>query len=126
MCRSPSDSTGCYRTTFSVNHAGFNKICGKIKGYQKGSTDAFQAFSNSPSLDNGYVDGMSITVGNPRKHVWTYAVGLSVDGDFTDGIRNCPCARNRGIAPLSFVGEHFYCESGNTGGFVHSQYHTDD
>ena len=41
VCRSSNDSAGCYPTTFSVQHVGFNKICGKIKGYQKGSTDAF-------------------------------------------------------------------------------------
>ena len=76
MCRSPSDSGGCYPTIFSVHHVGYNKICGKIKGYQKGAPDAFQHLS---SLNGQYVDGISITLGSPRKHVWTYAVGLSED-----------------------------------------------
>ena len=57
VCRSPSDSTGCYPTT-SVQHVGFNKICGKIKSNQKRSPDAFQAWSSSTSLDNGYVEGI--------------------------------------------------------------------
>ena len=126
VCRSPSDTAGCYPTTFSVKNVGYNKICGKIKGYQKGSTDAFRAWSSSPSLDNGYVDGISITVGNPRKHVWTYAAGLSDDHNHNGGINNCPCARYPGIVPHSFVGDHYYCESGNTGPFDRSQYHTED
>ena len=54
----------------------YNKICGKVKGYQEGSPSAFGDESR-PSLDTRYVEGISITLGNPRKHVWTYAVGLS-------------------------------------------------
>ena len=123
VCRSPSDSAGCYPTTFSIQKVGFNKICGKIKGYQKGSPDAFIPWS---SLHNGYVDGISITVGNPRNHVWTYAAGLSDDDNLNSGAYNCPCARYQGRAPPSFVGEHYYCESGNTGPFDHNQYYTED
>ena len=126
MCRSPNDTAGCYPTTFSVQQIGFNKICGKIKGYQKGSTDGFQASSSLPSLDNRYVDGISITVGNPRKHVWTYAAGVSDDFNGSGGIYNCPCAKNRGTAPPSFVGEHYYCESGNTGRVDLNRYYTED
>ena len=123
MCRSPNDAAGCYPTTFSVQNVGFNKICGKVKGYQKGSPDAFVAQS-PPSINNIYVHGISITVGNPRKHVWTYAAGLG--DDFNFGNNNCPCARFPRIAPPSFVGEHYYCESGNTGSFHYNQYHTKD
>ena len=125
MCRSPSNSAGCYPTIFSTQQIGFNKICGKIKGYQKASTDAFEASLSSPSLDNGYVDGISITVGKPRKHVWTYAAGASDDQKY-DGGYNCPCAKHPGAAPPSFVGEHYYCESGNTGIVEFTQYYTGD
>ena len=125
MCRSPSNSAGCYSSNFSANKVNYNKICGKVKGYQKGSPSAFAEVSN-PSLNNGYVEGISITLGNPRKHVWTYAVGLSDDGNYGSGAHNCPCAIHQGRAPPSFVGDHYYCESGNTGGFFNSQYHTED
>ena len=126
MCRSPSNNAGCYPTTFSVQNVKYNKICGKIKGYQKGSPDGFQEWSSFPSLDNGYVDGISTTLGNPRKHLWTYAIGLSDDDNFGSGAHNCPCARYPGTAPPSFVEEHYYCESGNTGRFDVSEYYTDD
>ena len=66
-----------------------------------------------PSLDEKYVDGISITSGNPRKHVWTYAVGLSDDYNYP--CCNCPCAKHPGPDPPPFVGSHYYCESGNTG-----------
>ena len=69
--------------------------------------------ATSRSLDGVYVDGISITSGNPRKHVWTYAVGLSDDYNYPQ--LNCPCANTPGPDPPPFVGSHYYCESGNTG-----------
>ena len=96
VCRSPSDSAGCYSSMFSTYNVG------KVRGYQKGSPSAFAEVS-VPSLDNGYVEGISITLGNPRKHVWTYAIGLSDDGNHQSGIHNCPCARNRGLHLLENI-----------------------
>ena len=125
MCRSPSNNTGCYSSTFPVNKVSYNRICGKVIGYQKGSPSAFAEVSN-PSLNNGYVEGISIMLGNPHKHVWTYAVGLSDNGNYGGGVHNCPCAIIQGRAPPSFIGDHYYCESGNTEAFDNSQYHTED
>ena len=106
---------------------GFNKICGRIKAFQKGSIGAFNGFSDSPSLNSGYCDGISITVGNPRKHIRIYAAGHKDDSSNLDN-QNCPCAVNPGIAPPSFVGEHYYCESRSEGGilFNRNRYYTDD
>ena len=47
-------------------------------GYQFGAPDAF----NTPrcpgfcTIDKPYVDGVSVTHGSPRMHIWTYAAGL--------------------------------------------------
>ncbi|XP_065888599.1 uncharacterized protein [Dysidea avara] len=123
LCRSPNDNAGCYSTHFHVNKVSYNKICGRVKGYQKGSPTAFERVSN-PSLDNGYVEGISITLGSPRKHVWTYAVGLSDDHNYP--VYNCPCAKYPGPSPPAFVGNHYYCESGDTGAFSNSPYYTTD
>ena len=95
-------SAGCYSADFSTNSTSYSKLCGKVKGYQKGTMDAFFPFAHahgnvngympsttSRSLDGVYVAGISITSGNPRKHVWTYAVGLSDDYNYTHA--NCPC-----------------------------------
>ena len=68
---------------------------------------------------------MSITLGDPRKHVWTYAVGISDIQDFHVP-SNCPCADVRGIDPPSFVSDHYYCESGNAGGSNTDAYYTTD
>ena len=113
MCRSPSDDSGCYSTVFSVNGMAYNEIRGMVRGYQQGTTDSFDPYKNQHTGINGaYVDGVSITLaGSPRKHVWTYASGLSSVGNFSFG--TCPCAVVPGPSPPSFVGENYYCQSGN-------------
>ena len=71
-----------------------------------------------------YVDGVSITLGDPRKHVWTYAVGLSDDFNYEYG--NCPCANHSALRAPLFVGDNYYCESGNTGIFDASVLYSED
>ena len=116
VCRSANDKAGCYPTTFTVNGTSYHKICGKARGYQRHTTDAFggpRDNSNKKNI-NDYVDGLSITLGKPRKHVWTYAAGFSelkTDKNPTYTYQ-CPCAANPGTAAYSFIGDHYYCESG--------------
>jgi len=78
LCRPPDDNGGCHSAHFPVNKVGYNKICGRIKGFHKGSPDAFHN-GKTYSIDHQYVDGISITLGSPRKHVWTYVAGKSDD-----------------------------------------------
>lgn len=101
VCRS-GDAGGCYSAYYSTHYLNFNKICGRAVAYQKGSPDAFHATSlGTKSINDIYVDGISITVGNPRKHVWTYAAGLSDDYNYPKW--NCPCAHYPGPDPPAFV-----------------------
>ena len=124
VCRA-GDNAGCDSIIFSTYNIAFNKICGQAKGYQKGHPVAFWATTGATkSIDSYYVDGVSITIGNPRKHVWTYAASLSDDGDYPEW--NCPCAATPGPDPPAFVGNHYYCEAGNTGTFDRDTYHTSD
>ena len=108
FCIPASTAAGCYSVKYSTNGMSYQKVCGRASGYQKGSPDSF---FRGGSIDNGYVDGLSITHGSsPRQHIWTYAVGLTDSGSYTS--YNCPCAVHSGPAPPSFVGSHYYCESG--------------
>ena len=88
-------------------------------GYQKDSTDAFTC---TRSINGPYVDGVSITHGNPRKHIWTYAIGRSDRSNINHN--NCPCSVYPGTFPPSFVHENYYCESGAV--LVGQGYFTDD
>ena len=127
VCRSGNDAgPGCYSAFFTTYNITFNKICGQVRGYQKGGPDGFWSsnFDNAKSINDRYVTGLSVTLGNPRKHVWTYAAGLSDDGDFPN--YNCPCAATPGPDPPAFVGNHYYCESGSIGTPTGSDYYTSD
>ena len=107
LCRGSGDAAGCYSAYFSNNKAEYNSICGKLRGYQKGSPDGFHG---QHVINNPYLDGISITFGNPRKHVWSYGVGYNYKQDTSV----CPCtAPTKTGRPATFVKEHYYCESGD-------------
>ena len=116
-------SGGCASANFDVKGVSYDNICGQAKAYQKGSPDAFER--RTESIDGIYVEGISITLGSPRKHVWTYATGLSDDHrDYPK--HNCPCATFPGPSPPAFVGNDYYCESGNVGTFDAAAYYLSD
>jgi len=122
FCRAPSNSSGCYSAIFSTNRVSYQAVCGRARGYQKGSTDAFNTRS---FINSSYVDGLSITHGNPRQHIWTYAAGLT-DNNGRFPASQCPCAAPPGQTPPSFVGNNYYCESGTGSTFVDSAYYLSD
>ena len=128
LCRGSGDAAGCYSAYFSNNKTEYNSICGKLRGYQLGTTAAFLAeYNTSHSIDAAYLDGVSITIGNPRKHVWSYAVGYGkiYNKKSNSGI-NCPCAKYPGANPPIFVKDHYYCEAGSTGFTRLSTFHGSD
>ena len=68
--------SGCVSTTFQAHGIEYSKVCGRVIGYQYGNVDAFEPYYNSRTrtIDDLYVDGVSITHGHsPRKHIWTFA-----------------------------------------------------
>ena len=57
----------------------YSNVCGRVIGYQYGSTDAF---IGGTSADSRYVDGVSLTHGHPRRHIWTFAAAQDEVGSF--------------------------------------------
>ena len=88
FCIPASTAAGCYSVNYSTNGMSYQRVCGRASGYQKGSTDAFTRLTN----DFDYFEGLSITHGSPRQHIWTYAVGLTDSGTSPGVVFNCPCA----------------------------------
>ena len=117
--RRPSSTTGliasCNGVFFFVG-CQYNKICGRILGYKLGSVDAFSdptedsrftptAHAIDGMIDGARVDGVSITHGSPRNHIWTFAAGH--DPMWLDW--TCPCIRGfTGSGPQVFVGDHYF------------------
>ena len=70
-------------------------MCGRIKGYQYRFPDGFYG----TNIDSCYVNGISITyVSSPRKHIWTYAGGLTSD-NVPYPFYCCPCNSDNTVAP---------------------------
>ena len=103
----------CTSMSYSVSHF-YSKVCGRVIGYQVGSPNAFA--DGGGTIDGTYVDGISITYGSPRQHIWTYASGLSEVLINPYETSSCPCSDNGtrlARNPPSFVANNYYCESGN-------------
>ena len=127
VCHSPNDAAGWCPVIFSVCGVKYYKICGMARDYQKGTPDVLSLQNSRPrSINGAYVDDLSITIGSPRQHVWTYVIGINEDPDASPNI--CPCAGNSDTSayPDPFIGSHYYCESGITQGIAFDNYYTND
>jgi len=101
----------CNQLSFITGGLPYNQVCGRIIGYQYGGPEAFRDADNS-TIDSNYVDGVSVTHGSPRQHIWTFAGGF--DETTQNAWSACPCVAgsyNARRAP-SFVGQNYFCESG--------------
>ena len=112
-CGRGTVSAGCQSTFLSSDDLHYTKVCGRAIGYQYGHTDAFLIRrSHNPTINDIYVDGLSVTYGSPRQHLWTYAAAMR-EGSSTHTGSNCPCSSYPGTSPPCFLGDNWYCESGN-------------
>ena len=127
LCRKQSFDPGCSSITFSTQGVEYRQICGKVIGYQYYKPNGFSPSIYKSLIDQTYVDGVSITHGSSRQHVWTFVNAkdeavTSNSGEYT----SCPCLHSTfwGIIP-SFVGENYYCETGSRER-PEPHYYTDD
>ena len=115
ICRRVQYQGGCVSAYLTVQGQNYSMVCGKVRGYQLGTTDSFGR-GNAQSLtpDNNYVDGISLTHGtNPRHHIFTYASGCSESGSCWAS-SECPCQTGATSQFPKFLGYNdFYCESGS-------------
>ena len=78
--RVTSTRGSCDSVIFPTNGQSYSRVCGHLRGYQVGYNNAFNPYSYSldRTINSHYVDGVSITYGSSRTHIWTLAVGRSV------------------------------------------------
>ena len=112
-------NAGCVSVTFPSNGITYSQVCGRVVGYEYGSADAVDSTigtNQHNNINSYYVDGISITRGSSRKHVWTLMAGLheaSYYHSVNDGRYNCPCSKGSTQKAQSFIGNDYFCESGN-------------
>ena len=102
----------CEGLNYTTGNEQYNQVCGRIIGYQIGNTDSFRG--SGQSINTYYVDGVSVTRGSPRQHIWTFSAGI--DEQIRYPCCTCPCvAGSRGGTHIpSFVGQNYFCETGLT------------
>ena len=122
VCGRRSTLTGsCEGVTYTTGSTQYDQVCGRIIGYQIGSPEAFLS---GYSINTYYVDGISVTRGSPRQHIWTFATGWNEVIDRNPETR-CPCitGSTNGNNIASFVGQNYFCESGITSGFTNGLFY---
>ena len=85
-------------------------MCGKVIGYQYASTDGV---GSGGSIDGPYIDGVSLTHGSPRQHVWTFISAATEDRGHSGSTCYCANRNDRGPTPPTFVGQDYFCDTGN-------------
>ena len=141
--RATSSVGSCQSVQFPSNGINYSQVCGRVVGYQYTSPDADypgnyagETYGSTitpqhNNISSYYVDGVSITRGSPRQHIWTLMAGL-IEASFHggDGRYNCPCSQGslQNSTLQSFIGNDYFCESGNpsTDGSFAAQLYTQD
>ena len=118
-CVKIGNGAGCASITFPMT-LDYSKVCGKIIGYQIGSTDAFLYWGSRnehTSIEETYVDGVSLTHGNPRQHIWTFASANDEPATNKKAVCSCtnPIAYSEATPPPPYVGHDYFCDTGSTG-----------
>ena len=104
-----NSSAGCVSAVVD-NIISYQKVCGRVLGYQQSAPDAFRPYINfNANINSVYFDGLAIMSGNPRRHIWTYTAGYRSAGTGSD---DCPCNNGNTQPAPPFIGNDYYCESG--------------
>ena len=100
VCGRKSTTGGsCEGLNYTSGSVQYDQVCGRIIGYQLGAPESFW-YSSGHSINTEYVEGISVTRGSPRQHIWTFACG--VDEGLLSWSATCPCVIGVKWMRLSF------------------------
>ena len=115
-CGRPETYEGSCASLFFQPPYPYTEVYGRVNAYQFGRTGGINPFGHvGDKINDTYVDGVSITRGPHREHVWTFITSYNGIRDlFEDNRRSCPCSVNDTIYPMlpNFLDDHWFCESG--------------
>ena len=107
-------------SVYSCKSTFFQTNC-TVLGYEQGTPDAFanSVIDGYTSIDQAYVDGVSLTHGRPgsRKHIWTFAASFSETTSLGHQAFVCRC-NDRNLSwtydEPSHVGRDYFCDTSQT------------
>ena len=114
LCGKNSSQAGCSSTTFAIQGIEYSRVCGKIIAYQYATTDSFKDVDRSGiTINDNYVDGISLTHGSPRAHIWTF--DAAHQERYEAAPWSCPCTNIHNsestAQPPNFVGNDYFCDT---------------
>ena len=110
-CVRDIDLPGCSSILYSTASLSYSRVCGRVIAYQENTTNAFRV--RGLPISSAYVDGVSITHGDPKEHVWTFASALAENvPNTTLSGSGCSCIGNSGFHPPGFVSNDYFCDTG--------------
>ena len=110
LCGRPGPA-GCVSATFSTNDIPYNLVCGKVIAYQDKTPNGPCPYTNGETtIDDSYIDGVSLTHGSPRQHVWSF---MASRGEEAGPCRACPCFNNSNGVYAPFIGNDYFCDTGS-------------
>ena len=104
-CRRDNTSAGCSSVRFTTHELSYSKVCGRITAFADGAPEGFMR-TNETDINETYVDGVSLTHGAPRQHIWTFAATSSETN-------RCSCnnSNTAGTPPPEYVGNDYFCDT---------------
>ena len=126
--RGQNRNGSCKSTFYSTFGLTYSRVCGRIIAYQNGNTDGFKGLVFYSHIDQPYVDGVSLTHGSvgSRQHIWSFASAIGEEGPFRTWWL-CACSNNNNWPhSTSFVGNNYFCDSGNQVNDIPGIFHPND
>ena len=114
LCGRPGPHGGCVSVKFSTNDISYNKVCGKVIAYQDRTVDGMCSYIGRYSdglihtIEEVYLDGVSITHGTPRQHIWSFIAAQREDINDCHG---CPCYAEFNGDRIPFIRNNFFCDT---------------
>ena len=119
LCRRMNTTAGCSSVIYPSNGTSYSQVCRTVRVHPAGTPDGFSSHNNqiprnSQSVNQNYVDGVSLTYGDSsnRNHIWTYTAATAV-GDNRSGCGNCNNNKPN-IPGTNFTCTNAYCSNANT------------
>ena len=107
-CRRDDTSAGCSSVQFTTHELSYSKVCGRITAFADGAPEGFMR-TDDIDINGTYVDGVSLTHGAPRQHIWTFAATSSE----VNHMLSCSCdnSNTAGTPPPEYVGNDYFCDT---------------
>ena len=109
--RQETDQGSCDSVYFSADNVSYTQVCGRITGYPYESTDGINrdyggGVTPGNEINEPYLDGVSLTHGNPRKHIWSFFCAHFET-------RCCDEENFEVIESYGIVGDNYFCDAGS-------------